>query len=69
MKDNLYSGGKHKKRKSVEFQIEDSEEKVIKAYVTYWQLHTKNENFQQGQEQDNQDSNSLKEIKTIGAEK
>ncbi len=66
MKDNSYSGGKHKNQKLDKFQIE--EDKVIEAYVWHWQEHTKNKRFQQGQEQDKQDSNLLKQTKTIRAE-
>ena len=35
MKNNPYSGGKHKNQKSVKFPIE--EDKVIEAYVRNWQ--------------------------------
>ena len=35
MKDNPYSGVKHKTQKSVKIQIE--EDKVIEAHVTHWQ--------------------------------
>ncbi len=35
MKDNQYTGDKHKIQKSVKLQIEEG--KVIEAYVMHWQ--------------------------------
>jgi hypothetical protein len=63
MKHNLYSGDKHKNQESVKFQIE--EYKVIVAYVTNWQEHTKNASFQQGQERNEQDRNFSKRSTTF----
>ncbi len=65
-KDNPYSGDKHKNQKSVKFQIK--EDTLIEDYVTHWQEHTKNASFQQGQERNKQDRNSLKQSTTFGAE-
>jgi hypothetical protein len=48
MKDNPISRGKQKTQKPVKFKIED--DKVIEAYVTYWQELENQDRVQQGQE-------------------
>ena len=53
-------------QKSVKFQIE--EVRTIEAYVTHWQEFEEQDRFQQGQEQNKQNSNLTDQAESIGEE-